>query len=196
MLPSTKKTRSDSTLDSLPEPIQGEIIDRDRANESLSQILAWLAADHAVATSRTALSTWLTRQRTKAMRDGLRQVAADAATLVAETTATNTQAVDDAILATARQHVLNCLMQGGNLATARDLLALLLKSKTQDLDAKRLALDERKFQLLTAETYLQWRNDARAAAIADGPGTHEAKVTAIRELFFAPGETHGAVVEV
>jgi len=189
MIPSTtKKRRADSTLDSLPEEIQGEIIDRDRRNDSLSEILAWLAADHAVATSRTALSTWLTRQRTIAMRDAMRATVATTNTLLAEATAANTQAVDDTIFAAARNAILDSLMRGGDPKTARELLALLLKSKAQDLDAKRLLLDERKFQLLTAEAYLAWRTDARAIAIADGSGTHDAKIAALRDLFFAPGE--------
>lgn len=184
-----RKTRSDSTLDTLSEPIRAELIERDHRAESLASMLTWLAADHAVETSRSALSTWLARQRTKAMRDALRQTASDAATLVAETAAANGQAVDETILAAARQATLDSLMRGGDPRTAKELLALILKSKAQDLDAKRLQLDERKFQLLTAEAFLTWRDDARAKEIADAPGTtHDAKIAALRDLFFAPGE--------
>lgn len=47
-----------------------------------------------------------------------------------------------------------------------------------------LELERAKFQRQTCDLFLKWRENARALAIADGPGTHDEKVEALGQAMF------------
>lgn len=69
---------------------------------------------------------------------------------------------------------------------AGDHVAEKLRLTTLRLDqtAALLALEEKKFQRLTCEMFLKWREDERARNIADGPGTNEDKIEHLGQEMF------------
>ena len=55
-------------------------------------------------------------------------------------------------------------------------------------DERKLVLEEGKFQRVTCELYLKWRDNKRAEEIASSKAKPDVKISQLRELMFGPLE--------
>lgn len=139
-----RKTRSDSRMAALPETTRDELLAMDERREPLRVMRAWLHEQgHRFAAS--TISDWLAQERTARFAARLKSAAAVADEVAKEAAAASGDDVDNAIIAGVKELTLDLISrQGTDPKDLRGLLGLVLQSRKQDLEARRVAVLERK----------------------------------------------------
>lgn len=187
-----RKPSAAGKLTALP-PEQRELLIGWLVDENLSyaDALSRVAIEFGVKTSVAALSNFYATQ-CFARRASEAQDFAESVVNAAEADHNLTEATLKMIRQRAFEHA---HAKNGDL-TALAVLAkiigdsdrLKLQALKTEQDGRKLALDEARFRRETAELYLKWHEDKRARDIANGGGSKDAKIEALKSLFFAPGE--------
>lgn len=156
-----KKPRSDSKLDTLPESRVLELRDGLLGGWSYEAALSWLATECGVQSSMAALSAFYKRH-CKPIFLQRRQLAALKAEVIAEECGKTDW--DSASIESLRQMVFEFMAEPGRkIDDIEKLFRLLLKSRDQETDRRKLAIIERKAQRLD-------ELEAKAREITSGGG--------------------------
>lgn len=75
-----------------------------------------------------------------------------------------------------------------HLRVEKDTMDVQIKRDALDLKKKELALTREKHEVQTCAKFLEWYQDKRATAIAEGSGSNAEKIAALRQLYFADVE--------
>ncbi len=138
----TRKPRSDSKLDNLPELQLLELRDGLLSGWKYDEALSWLSTDCGVESSLSALSTFFKRHCSPVMRDRRQIAALKAETLVEEAGKTDWSA---ATLELVKQVSFEMLSREDfDPKTVERFLKVVLKAEAQDVDERKLALLEAK----------------------------------------------------
>lgn len=188
-----------SKIGRLPWSVRNELCERLLDGASGSAVLRWINAHPAFKQARTPpvnaqnLSAW--RQTGYAAwlreRDKARQVReyAETASHIAAAAGGDPAAVGARILAGKMLGMLEAV----DSETASDFAAAVARLRKGESDAAKIALGREKnelarqdlalrtaaFRRATCEMFLKWYADRTAAAIADGPGTNDDKISAL-----------------
>lgn len=139
-----RKPRSDSKLDTLPESRVLELRDGLLSGWSYEDARSWLLTECAVSCSLSALSAFFKRHCAPVLKER-RQLAALKAEAIAEDAGSTDW--DAASIERLRQMVFEFMSTpGANLDNTEKLFRLLLKSRDQETDRRKLALLEKKAQ--------------------------------------------------
>jgi hypothetical protein len=180
-------SRADSKLKRLPLPLMAALVDRlGQPGVTAKDALAWLAEQpDGVRSSAAALSqswdwivarvaAWKREQQASAFMEAAKEQFPELS--------------QEQIFALGQKHF---AMASIAASDARSWQAV----QKLDLDKKSLALDEQKFQRETAELFLKWYADRRAAEVANSTSSHAEKIARLGQLMFGPdfaGTTGGA----
>lgn len=141
-----RKPRSDSKLDSLPESRVMELRDGLLSGWSYEDARSWLSTECVICCSLSALSSFFKRHCAPVLKER-RQLAALKAEAIAEDAGTTDW--DSASIERLRQMVFEFMANpNANIDNTEKLFRLLLKSRDQETDRRKLALLESKAKRL------------------------------------------------
>lgn len=185
------KTRSDAILSGLPEDKQ-EAIEAAVRPLSLRQGVALLAGEWDIVVSKTTLSDWLNeraaRREAQATRDRIQKSLMQARHITSDLAGGAADEIDNAAMLGFSEWALDQGIKGNDPTAAIEVMKVILKGRELRQKERSHSLDEQKFQRETCALFLKWFADKRATDIANGAGNNDAKIAAMRGLFFAPGE--------
>lgn len=168
-----KKTRSDAKLDHLPEEQKAQVIDWLLAGLPYHKVRELIREQFAVATSIGALSGFYQREAVPVLLARRRRAAGVADEIAAEARKAP-GAFDEATIDALRQKVFElALAPGADAREIKALFSLVLKARDQDLEARRVALLEKKAA----------QADEAAKVTADTALSPEEKARKYREIF-------------
>lgn len=166
-----KKPRSDSKLDSLPEQQLLELRDGLLSGWKLEDAKSWLIVECGVSSSLAALSAFFKRHCVPVIRDR-RQLAALKAEAITEGVGLTDW--DAASIERLRQTVFEFMSNpNADIEATERLFKLLLKSRDQEVDRRKLVLLEEKAK----------QADAAAGLAKDGKLTDEEKAAELKRIF-------------
>ena len=166
-----KKPRSDSKLDSLPEQQLLELRDGLLSGWKLEDAKSWLIVECGVSSSLAALSAFFKRHCVPVIRDR-RQLAALKAEAITEGVGLTDW--DGASIERLRQTVFEFMSDpNADIEATERLFKLLLKSRDQEVDRRKLVLLEEKAK----------QADAAAGLAKDGKLTDEEKAAELKRIF-------------
>lgn len=165
-----KKPRSDSKLDALPAARVAELRDGLLGGWRYEDARAWLRSECRLSCSLSALSGFFRRHCAPVIRDR-RSFAALRAATITDGAGTDW---DAASMERLRQMVFEFMADpAADLAATERMFRLLLKSRDQEMDARRVALLEKRAT----------QADAAAQVSGDGQLTPEEKAARMKQIF-------------
>lgn len=166
-----KKPRSDSKLDALPESRVLELRDGLLGGWSYADAMSWLNTECGITSSLSALSAFFKRHCAPVLKER-RQLAALKAEAIAEDAGVTDW--DAASIEKLRQMVFEFMADpAANIEDTEKLFKLLLKSRDQEVDRRKLALLEAKAK----------QADEAAGVVSDAKMTDEDKKAALKRIF-------------
>ena len=166
-----KKPRSDSKLDSLPEQQLLELRDGLLSGWKLEDAKSWLIVECGVSSALSAVSGFYKRHCVPVIRDR-RQLAALKAEAITEGVGLTDW--DGASIERLRQTVFEFMSDpNADIEATERLFKLLLKSRDQEVDRRKLVLLEEKAK----------QADAAAGLAKDGKLTDEEKAAELKRIF-------------
>jgi hypothetical protein len=166
-----KKPRSDSKLDTLPESRVLELRDGLLGGWSYADALSWLASECGLQSSLAALSAFFKRHCAPVLKER-RQLAALKAEAIAEDAGVTDW--DAASIEKLRQMVFEFMSDPkSNIENTERLFRLLLKSRDQEVDRRKLALLEARAK----------QADAAAGVAENSKLSDEEKAAELKRIF-------------
>jgi hypothetical protein len=166
-----KKPRSDSKLDALPESRVLELRDGLLGGWRYEDAMSWLATECGITSSLAALSAFFKRHCAPLVRER-RQLAALKAEAIGDMAGDTDW--DAASIERLRQMVFEFMVDpASNIEDTERLFRLLLKSRDQEVDRRKLALLEAKAKLA----------DAAAGVAQDSKLSDEQKAAELKRIF-------------
>ena len=147
-----RKTRSDATLLTLPDEVQQQLFEELRTGMSYQQALAWLRREHDVESSTGALHHfWQVRAREYSEQRVMKAVVA--AQDIEELAQEQLPMITDATLSALTQAAFEAAL-GADARATKIFMDLVLKANQQQLDVRKVAIQEKRLELLdrTEET--------------------------------------------
>lgn len=167
----SRKPRSDSKLDTLPESRVMELRDGLLGGWRYEDAMSWLATECGVTTSLAALSSFFKRHCAPVLRER-RQLAALKAEAITEGVGLTDW--DAASIERLRQTVFEFMADpNADIEATERLFKLLLKSRDQEVDRRKLTLMEEKAK----------QADAAAGLANDAKLTPEEKAAELKRIF-------------
>ena len=170
-----RKIRSDNRLAALPEAAKNALMEAADAGASLAELCALVRREHGVRVSVSSLSVWL---RAAKAEKRLNASVAIAERLASAATDANGGNVDAALTALIKQLALDAALAADDPEKIRMLFDVVIKKQRTDLDARKLAIAERRAQ----------QADAAEKVVAEKTLTPEERERELRRIFRLPTE--------